>query len=237
MDETEKQGFIAYTRLPIFKRRMAQSLAIIKEALAIDSAYVSVSWGKDSTVLLHLCQQVCPDILAVNFTSEWRDKIDNYNDVITSFLEIHPTNYREYVTDFPEGKNKLYWSSLANSNPVAFVGCRNEESSNRRISYRTNGAIYQYTQGIRQGTYRAWPLACWSWQDVWAYICSHDIPYLASYEHCLNQAKDSSRTAIIHKSKKGKFHPHVHTIMKKQSEMLKVTAPEFYREFMEDYYE
>lgn len=44
----------AYSKLPAFKLRINKALDIIREGLGKGTAYVAVSWGKDSVVLLHL---------------------------------------------------------------------------------------------------------------------------------------------------------------------------------------
>ncbi|MFM7373139.1 MAG: hypothetical protein ACKO2Z_36235, partial [Sphaerospermopsis kisseleviana] len=59
--------FEGWAKLPQFKKKVDQTKSIIKQALAIAPAYVAVSWGKDSVVMLHLCQQIKPDIIAVNY--------------------------------------------------------------------------------------------------------------------------------------------------------------------------
>ena len=55
----------AYSKLPAFKLRINKALDIIREGLGKGTAYVAVSWGKDSVVLLHLVQSIEPNIQAI----------------------------------------------------------------------------------------------------------------------------------------------------------------------------
>lgn len=196
MDAVERESFIAYAQLPAFKRKVERSLAVIKEALAIGPAYVAVSWGKDSVVMLHLCQQVQPDILAVFLGHSEQDLISNFSEVAelycskwsTNYLPIHLSREEELIYD----PQKIRKTMASIKLPVAFVGVRAEESINRRRSLKRYGAIHQYKH---TGKTRCFPLAYWGWEDVWGYICSNDLPYLSAYDLTPKSAP-SSRTAL-----------------------------------------
>jgi 3'-phosphoadenosine 5'-phosphosulfate sulfotransferase (PAPS reductase)/FAD synthetase len=58
---------------------------------------------------------------------------------------------------------------------LAFVGLRREESLKRR---RRMDAGRWLSTGIME----CWPLAEWTWMDVWAYIISRGLPYLSFYD-------------------------------------------------------
>jgi 3'-phosphoadenosine 5'-phosphosulfate sulfotransferase (PAPS reductase)/FAD synthetase len=181
----EKQYFKDYARLPSFKKKVEKAKEVIKTGLALDKAYVGISWGKDSTVLLHLCQQIQPDILAVCYSSIEQEYVANYAQTIATYCERFSPNY----LDIPavEGnadtndtvKDRI---SAVVDHPVAFIGLRAEESKPRFISLRKYGVIHKYTSGTYKGEYRVAPLAWWSWQDIWAYIFSNDLPYLDLYD-------------------------------------------------------
>jgi 3'-phosphoadenosine 5'-phosphosulfate sulfotransferase (PAPS reductase)/FAD synthetase len=188
MELEEKLMFEGWANLPQFKKKVDQAKSIIKQALEIAPAYVAVSWGKDSVVMLHLCQQVQPDIVAVNYGSPEQDIVDNYSEVINDYLHRFTTNYKELIgrpewANDPDTVQDRCNQILNSQYTSAFIGLRAEESKNRKRSLMNNGLIHQYKSGKYAGHYRVCPLGWWSWRDVWAYIIINDLPYLDSYDY------------------------------------------------------
>jgi len=183
--EQEKQYFKDYAKLSGFKTKVEKAKETIKTALAIDKAYIGISWGKDSIVLLHLCQQIQPDILAICYSSIEQEYVANYAETISRYCKTFTPNYLDIKAK--EGnaetndtvKDRI---SAVIDYPVAFVGLRAEESKPRFITLKKYGLIHQYTSGKYKGQYRIAPLAWWTWQDIWAYIFSNDLPYLDLYD-------------------------------------------------------
>ena len=188
MDDDERLMFEGWATLPAFKKKVEQAKAVIKEALNIAPAYVAVSWGKDSVVMLHLCQQIKPDIIAVNYGSSEQDTVDSYSQVINDYLQRFPTNYKELI-GLPEWANEPDTVQdrcnqiLEGKYNLAFVGLRAEESKNRKRSIAQNGLIHEYKSGRYKGHYRVCPLGWWTWRDVWAYTVVNNLPYLDSYDY------------------------------------------------------
>lgn len=188
MDDDERLMFKGWATLPAFKKKVEQAKVVIKEALNIAPAYVAVSWGKDSVVMLHLCQQIKPDIIAVNYGSSEQDTVDSYSQVINDYLQRFPTNYKELI-GLPEWANEPDTVQdrcnqiLEGKYNLAFVGLRAEESKNRKRSIAQNGLIHEYKSGRYKGHYRVCPLGWWSWRDVWAYTVINNLPYLDSYDY------------------------------------------------------
>lgn len=188
MELDEKLMFEGWAALPKFKKKVEQAKAVIKEALKIAPAYVAISWGKDSLVMLHLCQEIQPNIIAVNYGSTEQDTVDNYTEVINNYLQKFPTNYKELTglpewADTPDTVQDRCNQILKGEYTLAFVGLRAEESRNRKRSLINNGLIHQYRSGKYAGHYRVCPLGWWNWRDVWAYIVINDLPYLNSYDY------------------------------------------------------
>lgn len=188
MELEERLMFEGWAKLPQFKKKVDQAESIIKQALEIAPAYVAVSWGKDSVVMLHLCQQIKPEIIAVNYGSPEQEIVDNYTEVITNYCQKFPTNYKELIglpewASTPDTVQDRCNQLLGGNYTLAFVGLRAEESKNRKRSLTNNGLIHQYKSGKYVGHYRVCPLGWWSWRDVWAYTVINDLPYLNSYDY------------------------------------------------------
>ena len=58
------------------------------------------------------------------------------------------------------------------------MGLRAEESRGRAASMRVHGEAYTY----RDGQSRLLPIAKWRTADIWAYIVTHDLPWLSIYD-------------------------------------------------------
>ena len=190
MDEAERLMFQAWASMPPYRRKVAQAQSIIKEALEIAPAYVACSWGKDSTVLLHLCQSIQSDIPVVSFGHPER-ALMGYQSVIDAYCHRHHPNLETIELEGDHVPDKLKQSKLWERYPVAIVGVRKEESKARSIAVTKYGLTYQFTTGDRSGSWRCFPLGYWGWKDVWAYIVSNDLPYLDAYNH---QPWDRGRT-------------------------------------------
>lgn len=191
MDEAERLMFLGWSRMPAFQKKIKESDRIIREALNIAPAHVSVSWGKDSLVLAHLVWTIDPSVLLIHVGDQYQDKLDNYEEVETDFLSRFPCTYKKVNLGLKNAKQTF--AKIAHGiPPMGFIGLRSEESRDRRISLMERGVIYKY----KQGRMRACPLAWWGWKDVWAYIVAHDLAYLASYDHPANEGKERSRTSV-----------------------------------------
>lgn len=197
MDAQEREVFASYATLPSFKRKVDQSLEVIQKALSIDRGYVAVSWGKDSIVMLNLCQQVQPDILAVFLGHSEQDLVSNFSEVEQAYCKAFRTNYQPiYLTHGEEKKydpSRIRKVMASIQEPIAFVGVRAEESINRRRSISHYGLIHKYVSG--GGRVRCYPIAYWDWKDIWAYTVSHDLPYLKAYD-AVPRCSPNSRTAL-----------------------------------------
>lgn len=202
MDEAERLMFEGWATLPQFKRKVAQTQKIIQDALKIAPAYVACSWGKDSTVLVHLCQQVDPNVPVIFWTDPEQEILGNYSSVIQRYCQKFSPNYREIDTPGDRVPEKLEISRIWEEYPMAIVGIRKEEGGARRHAVKY-GLIHRYRSGSRLETWRAWPLLYWTWRDVWAYILAHQIPYLSAYDHPLADHKSVSRTCNLFAKKRG----------------------------------
>lgn len=230
MDEAERLMFLGWSKMPQFQRKVEQAKSTIREALAIAPAYVACSWGKDSTVLLHLCQQVQSDIPAYFLGHSEQDLISNFSEIAFRYCEKFNPNYQE-IRLAPEDEkqyrpDKIKWalSNIEGIPPLALIGVRAEESINRRRSVHRHGLIYQY----KSGNYRCFPLAFWSTNDIWAYIVNHNIPYLRAYDQTDKQSKESRTSLHFGRSANS-------ALSAQRWEQFRRIAPEFVQHVKENY--
>jgi 3'-phosphoadenosine 5'-phosphosulfate sulfotransferase (PAPS reductase)/FAD synthetase len=228
MERIERDAFLAHATLPTFKRKVEKAKEIIREALAIAPSYVAVSWGKDSVVMLHLVQSICPDILAVFLGHSEQDLITNFSGVQNSYLTKFASNYKAIFLD---RNQELEYSPTKIKDaldrlqiPLAFVGVRSEESKVRRFSVKKYGYIYQY----KAGNFRCYPIANFSWIDIWAYTCLNELPYLEAYDK-IDFSSPESRTSLhFGRSKKS-------ALGVQRFERFKRICPQFFEYVKENY--
>ncbi len=178
----DHRSALLYARLNSYKALVAKTEGFIRWSLArMQNPYVACSFGKDSSVMLHLILKQKPDIPVV-FASHPETRIlDNYEKVIQYWLK-HGINYHEV---FCEGglikvkhdqRNRMAaWSDQWDA---FFVGIRSQESFGRRISLKKYGMFHRLTSG----KIKVSPLADWKTEDIAAYTAFHNLPLLSKYQ-------------------------------------------------------
>lgn len=216
--------FLGWARLPQFRRKVEQAKEVIRESMAIAPSYVACSWGKDSTVLTHLCQSIDPNILVVHWADPMEWMQDSYSEMIRKYMGLSPvTNYMEIIFD-PSVEHEASGQNKALEDyPMALVGCRGEESVWRRQSIRKYGLIHRYQSKKIQDKFRCYPMGDWRVNDVWAYLVAENLPWLDGYEH---HGRDS-RTSVIHNFNLHTDPTHAHRAGKTLTQ-LKRFAPEYF---------
>jgi 3'-phosphoadenosine 5'-phosphosulfate sulfotransferase (PAPS reductase)/FAD synthetase len=194
------------SKMPEYRRRVEQALAIVRRALDLGTAYVSVSGGKDSIALLHLCRTLAPDLPAWHIDSgmETPDTLAIIAQLAASF-GVRVTRPDMTVDAMArlvgawgyEGPDKLDgewhwgasdWKAMLIDGPsrelcethgyrVIFTGVRADESKGRTQRMRRFGAIHARKDGLTI----ACPLAEWSGLDSLAYAEAHGLPISALY--------------------------------------------------------
>jgi len=197
MNETEHLNATLHARTGRFKRKVAESLRIVEDALStMNAPYIALSGGKDSTCVLHLVRLCSPDVPGVWSDDEWNlpetiDYIDQVDNVhrIAARVE-HSEWFTSWDTKYPELPEGTAWLDTPNNDGLqafarrqqydgVFIGLRAKENSLRHIHLRKFGTLY-FAQ--KHGVWQCNPIAWWSVQDVWAYIVSNDVPYNAAYD-------------------------------------------------------
>jgi len=163
-------------------------LTITRALMRCRKPYVAFSGGKDSTCVLHLVLEQEPNVLVLHwdygpyYIPRWleREFVENARRIGAQNIRVETS--AEYERLGRKAINVLGSEYLGKLVPrlkwegydLAFVGLRKEESVKRRI---------RINMGENIGTIpECWPIAEWSWKDVWAYIFSHDLPYASVYD-------------------------------------------------------
>lgn len=194
MDKAEKLAYAALGRTPKMKNKISDALALIADTLKPGHSHVAFSLGKDSSVVLHLCMQIEPRIPALFCSTEQKEYLDNYNEIIYQWQERFNANICEtMLTPHNWQPRKSIKEILdAPKDDVCYLGLRKSESKNRRISLSKLGLSHDYAAG---GS-RVCPIANWADQDVWAYIAYNDLPTLSFYDS-VPKSSAKSRTSVF----------------------------------------
>jgi 3'-phosphoadenosine 5'-phosphosulfate sulfotransferase (PAPS reductase)/FAD synthetase len=177
--------FLLWGRRPEFRARVESAIAEIRGHVERGKCAVAFSGGKDSTVLLHIALQVDPEIDVFHWDhgSQLMPR-EIQSEIVTNargigaknlFVETSMAVEREDMRTNWRGWYQVFWGSLARVNrehgwQTQFVGLRSEEGCKRsaKIKCPTKGEVY--------------PLADWSYLDVWAYIITCQLPYPKVYD-------------------------------------------------------
>ncbi len=172
-----------------FKLKELEANHIIENALMEHKKpYVAYSGGKDSSCMLHLVLRHRPDIMVLHwdygpyYIPDWLKKefIENAKKMGAKNLRIETS--KDYLSLKRNAINvlgreymgKLIPSLAKDGYDLCFVGLRREESLKRRRRIDAKKSITEIPE--------CWPLANWSWKDVWAYIFANNIPYASIYD-------------------------------------------------------
>lgn len=185
MIERWQKTFVAYSLSSSFCEKVSQAKRVIKEALQVSKKpYVAFSGGKDSLCVLHLVLEQNPCIMVFHW---------DYGRYMPCFLEeeikemagkMGVRNFWVETSDKYKTADKPVWYEeffgrvtkrlLQEGYDVVFVGLRKEESLKRKRRIKKNLSLTCIKE--------IWPIADWSWMDVWTYIVSRKLPYLSHYD-------------------------------------------------------
>lgn len=180
-----------------YKEKVTESLALL--ASVEEPFFVSVSGGKDSTVLWHLANRVKPKTPAAFFDSggEHPSSLPFLKDLAAridaplhvfqpriNYLELLNLAYSgdawitseeimAFIIDEP-----AQMAADALQTTAYAVGLRADESKGRRKDAQVHGPLYFR----KDGQLRIAPLQKWTTRDIWAYIVSNDLPYHPGYD-------------------------------------------------------
>jgi len=183
---------------PAWQRKEQKALNDITEMLRRSkSPYVALSWGKQSTCLMHMVFRVAPHIPGLFFREVESDIIANFNEIIAQFRDRWPIIYYEemYYPWDENGQRDSHrkaaerWATTHGADGV-FIGFARHESKARRYTLAKvdKNNIFEYKDGFLRCT----PLRLWSDDDIAAYVAKYDIPMLDIYHRFGFQARTSA---------------------------------------------
>lgn len=170
-----------------------------------DKLVLASSFGKDSTVLLHLALKVYPDIRVIfnNTGVEFKETLDHRDLLVEmwniNFIEIKPPRTffdiaREHglpgesrwgqtrepkCCQLLKTKPMRDWI-LENDAEAILVGILGSESEARLFASLRDGQVY-YAKSF----WKCWkihPLLYWTEDDIWEYHSRHNLPINKAYE-------------------------------------------------------
>lgn len=164
------------------RKRVETARQVITDALARSRRpYVAFSGGKDSTCMLHLVLQQAPGVTVFHWDYGWyfiprwleQEFVDNARAIGATNLIVRATGSPKPYFGLSEMFGVINELFVKQGYDLAFVGLRAEESLKRKRRI----ARQQSLIAIRE----CWPIAEWTWKDVWAYIFNHNLPYASVY--------------------------------------------------------
>lgn len=204
MTPMQLAAFRAHATLSGYRRKLD---ALRQTVAALDPAttYVSFSAGKDSAVIAHACHAAhngipilmtdpgCPTHWLEHERKRWIDYAEWQGWNLTLYPWDKWETRREDDTE-QQYRDRIHASMFAAIKARAradgltckVMGLRAAESRQRAILVAMRGEAYSY----HDGTSAVLPIARWSVNDVWAYIVTHDIPWLDIYDAAGPEARN-----------------------------------------------
>lgn len=177
------------------EKKTARAVEAIKEFTRYDSTgYISCSWGKDSTVVAHLCVvEKCtlpivwvrvkgwenPDCVLVRdaFLADYEDQVDYHE------ITVDPAAPRrwENASQGTQRTSTLGFKEAARRFGHRHIsGVRGAESAQRSMAMAVHGI---------ESAHSCRPIGYWKNQDVFSYLAHHDLPIHPAYAMNLGGAK------------------------------------------------
>jgi phosphoadenosine phosphosulfate reductase len=164
-------------------KKIDLAISEIKKA-SQEKSYISVSWGKDSIVVAHLCH-----LAGIKLPMVWIKESPMHNpyckDVRDIFLNKYIFQYHEIVADygtvgfspFLDSKgDSIFFHSIADAVNKSFgrriTGIRNQESNKRLLRYMNYGHTTKNTSA---------PISLWKTWEVFSYLRKYDLPVHPNY--------------------------------------------------------
>jgi len=193
MNRLEERKFRLHAETDGFCERVQKAERYIESVFSrYDNPYVSVSGGKDSTVMYHLVSQRCGYDVDV-FQFDWglrnvpgiNEHVEllagDFGDVLVRRTSERVNDEELFANDEHHGMAGIMgWVRRLSEErgwDISLLGIRAEESADRREKY--SGDPPMSFQGVLPSVA---PIHHFTTKDVWAYIVENEIPYHDIYD-------------------------------------------------------
>lgn len=177
----DERACMLYAQMPEYKFLVRKTSSFIRWALSnVENPYLACSFGKDSSVMLHLVFNQFPNIKVKFLGKTETDLIDDYSEVINWWQKRNVLIERITYKGWMEGGTKtgIANNMQADGHDSFFVGIRKDESVGRRITLKKDGKFFK----MKDGKVRIAPLADWTVKDISAYMIANNLPVLNAYK-------------------------------------------------------
>lgn len=185
-----------HARSPGLARHVLRSRSVLSAFLAsAGSAYVGVSWGKDSVVVAHLARRVAPDLPLVWLRSEPGHNPDCLA-VRDAFLADFPRHYHEIIT--PRWRDERGWHSTGTME-AGFAEAERRFGPRHVSGVRATESTARLLRMARWGESTARtcaPIGWWSAADVFAYLYTNGLPVHPAYAMSQGGTWDRERIRV-----------------------------------------
>lgn len=213
--------FRLHARKINYHSRVQTALKTIETHLAHShTPYIAVSGGKDSTVLLALCRHVNPKLDAVHL--DMNAAYPETDALLATYSNLHRIAVMDKLAGFKSKGIRDRSTSHFNNDWMRdypydgyFYGLRAEEAAGRRKLLQMKGKSFQ----LANGYHVCQPIVDWTYEDVWAYIVTHNLQYNALYDGMWDRPKHSQRVSSFGLSKALNYGPTAY---------MKMTHPELF---------
>lgn len=212
MPDAKKEQYRLTTKLPRYKRRIAEAEEAIRKVVAsAENPAVSFSHGKDSLVCMEIALKIKPDILVINIDRGFGGDVPEVAEMYQRYANERGINYHRVpatksVLDLcieagsvDKLSGDMMKTNLMEAVEIArkkfnvdcfITGLRAEENKRRSYIRRLGTVHFSKSDNIL----RCNPVLNWMGEDIWAYIVSNNIPYAAWYdEHAIFHGYEESR--------------------------------------------
>jgi tRNA(Ile)-lysidine synthase TilS/MesJ len=177
---TTKEALL-YATMPEYKALIRKTKEFIKLSLSkVSKPYLACSFGKDSSVMLHLVLEQYSDIPVIFVSRIETNLVDNYEEIISAWsINLHQINFNKDTLQFiNKSVIKTAMEDVKYNYDSYFIGLRAEESNGRRITLKKDGMFYKMGDGLN----RIAPVAFWKTKDIEAYCIANNLPTLNKYK-------------------------------------------------------
>jgi len=190
MNSEWREYFLLWSQTDEFRRKLGEARDIIKQALSkFKKPYIAFSGGKDSTALMHMVLQHDDSITVVHWDyGPYFIPRPLEKEIIAIARKCGAKNLTVLTSSLYKKLGRAAQGVLGRhfigvevprlvreGYDAAFLGLRAEEGVKRRLRAEKQR---EYDKGITN----IFPLASWTWRDVWAYIIANGVPYLSYYD-------------------------------------------------------